>query len=70
VMMGGADITTKIIGASPTATPIRSHSPNYSRTLPKAIERACHELCPGCPEARCMRTFVNSSLTLPPILMR
>jgi hypothetical protein len=26
VTMGGADITTKIIGASPTATPIRSHS--------------------------------------------
>jgi DHA2 family methylenomycin A resistance protein-like MFS transporter len=44
--------------------------PNYSRTPPKAIERVCHELCPGCPEARCMRTFVSSSLTLPPILMR
>ena len=26
--------------------------------------------CPGWPEARCSRIFVNSSLTLPPILIR
>ena len=45
-------------------------SPDYSWTASKALERARHEVCPGCPEARCRRTLVKCSLTLPPILTR